>query len=159
MSASGVSKPVKVLLGAAQFGDEPSLTPIICLDCADAEHARELATFLLSVQTGEQTMSRQEDSFRTGDIAIKVQVTKHPAQPKGAVLASVRVQSHPDHLTEAFYACSTVDADPAQVFRFFQQVLRHYVVTVSVEEQPVCDMLYLVKYILDWTSPVESSAP
>jgi hypothetical protein len=154
-----MSRPVKVILGTVQFGDEPSLTPIICLDCADGDEARELADLLLALQTGERTMGREEDSFRTGDIAIKVHVAKHPDKPKEAVLATVRARHEACHLSEAFYASSSVDADPAQLFRFFQQALRHYVVTVSINEQPCCDMLYLVKYILEWTSPVESSPP
>lgn len=154
-----MSEPVRVVLGAVQFGNEPSLTPMVCLDCADDERARELSGFLLGVQTGEQTMSRQEDAFRTGDVAIKVEVMRHPRRPKEAVLARVRVRLRPDHLTEAICACSPVPADAAQVFRFFQQAMRHYVLTVSVGEQPRCDMLYLVKYILEWKSPVEASQP
>jgi hypothetical protein len=142
-----------------QFGDEPSLTPVFCLDCEDDLHARELAALMLKVQTGEKTMAGQGDEFRTGDIAIKIDVEPHPSRPKDAVLASARVRLEPGHLTEAFYACSSVEADAAQVFRFFQQVLRHYVLTVSVAAQPCCDLLYLIKYILTWTSPVESSPP
>ncbi|MDP2871002.1 MAG: hypothetical protein Q8P31_00435 [Bacillota bacterium] len=154
-----MSRPVRVVLGAVQFGDEPSLTPMVCLECADAAQAADLAAFLLSVQTGEQTMARQDAAFHTGDIAIKIEVARHPTRPKEAVLASARVRSDPGHLTEALYACSAVTADAAQVFRFFQQALRHFVVTVSVNEQPLCDLLYLIKYILTWTSPVESSPP
>jgi len=154
-----LSESRRVILGTVQFGDEPSLTPVVCLECAGEESARKLAALVLAIQNGERTMSGQDEAFRTGDVVVKVEVHRHPERPREAVLAVVHGRASEEHLTEAVYVSSTVEADPAQLFRFFQQTLRHYVLTVSVRGQPYCDLLYLVKHVLMWKSPVEARLP
>lgn len=155
-----MSHPYSVTLGALKFGDdEENLTPVVSVDCADTQSTTALASLLLKAQTGMRTMENQDEVFSAGDIAIKVEVGRHPANPKGAVLATVRVKLKEEHLTEAFCATAEVDEVAAKVFRFLQQVKNHYVLTVSDAGQPCCDLLYLVKYELRWTSPVESTPP
>lgn len=154
-----MAKLPQVSLGVIQFGDERNLTPVVCLDCPDIGSAQALAEFFLMVQNGERTMEYQDRAFTAGDIAVKVLVDRHPEKPKEAALASVRVRLDENHLTEAFYAASTVDADPAKLFRFMNHAFRNFVVTVAVEGQPCCDLLYMIKYDLVWRSPIESAPP
>ncbi len=142
-----------------QFGDERNLAPVVCLDCPDIASAEELAKFMLSVQTGQRTMEYQDEAYRAGDMAVKVVVDPHPQRPKDAVVASVRVRLDRRHLTEAFYAASTIEAEPTRLFRFMHNAFRNFVVTVAVEGQPCCDLLYLVKYDLVWRSPIDSGPP
>ena len=139
-----------------QFGDERNLTPVVCLDCPDLATAEDVAALMLRLQNGSRTMAAQDLVFATGDIAIKVVVDRHPTRPKQAVLASVRARSDENHLTEAFYAANTVEADPAQLFRFMNVTFRNFVITVAVAGQPCCDLLYLLKYDLVWRSPIEA---
>ncbi len=147
----------QVTLGVLQFGDERNLTPVVCLDCADLPTAEQLANFLLTVQTGDRTIAGQEPSFTAADTAIKVEVTRHPQRPKQAVITSVWVRLSPKHLTEGFFVSNTVEADPAELFRFMHQTLRHFILTVGVQGQPCCELLYLLKYNLVWRSPIESA--
>jgi hypothetical protein len=154
-----MARSPQVTLGVIQFGDDRNLTPVVCLDCPDLQSAQELATFLLKVQNGARTMAYQDHAFTAGDLAIKVVIDRHPQKPKDAVLASVSVRLDERHLTEAFYAASTVEADPAKLFRFMNHAFRNFVVTVAIEGQPCTDLVYLVKYILEWKSPVESAPP
>jgi len=147
----------RVTLGVIQFGNERNLTPVVCLDCNDYPAARRLADFLLQVQNGDRTTAGQQQSFTAGDIAIKVTVTRHPLRPKEAVLAAVWVRLQPTHITEGFFAAATIEADPAELFRFMQQTVRHFVLTVGVQGQPYCDLLYLLKYNLVWRSPIEAA--
>ena len=114
---------------------------------------------MLSLQNGSRTMAAQDKVFSAGDIAIKVTVDRHPTRPKEAVLVTVRVRSNEQHLTDTFHAASTVEADPAEVFRFMNVTFRNFVLTVAVDGQPCCDLLYLIKYDLVWRSPIEAGPP
>lgn len=152
-------KPTEVRLGVIQFGDERNLTPVVCLDCPDIESAQQLADLLLKLQNGSRTMAVQEHHFSAGDLAIKIQVDRHPLRPKEAVLAVVCVKQDETHLTDAFYAASTVEKDAAEVFRFMNTTLRNCMLTVAVGGQPCCDLLYLLKYNLVWRSPIEAGPP
>jgi hypothetical protein len=142
-----------------QFGEEPSVTPVICVDCPDEASARDLAALMLEIQNGDKTMGVQDETFRTGDTVIKVEMLRHPEKPREYLIAVVSGKGDPGHLTEVFYAASAVDADAAKVFRFFQQTFRNFVLTVGIEGQPCCDLVYLVKHILVWRSPIEAGPP
>jgi len=152
-------KPPTVTLGAIQFGEDRNVTPVVCIDCPDEGAAEHVAALLLKIQNGGRTMAGQDEAFTAGDVAIKVIVDRHPTRPKEAVLVSVRARLDAQHLTEAFYVASTVEADPAQVFRFMNMTYRNFVITVAVEGQPCCDLLYLMKYDLVWRSPIEAGPP
>jgi len=143
-----------IALGVIQFGDDQNVTPVVCLDCPDEPSAERLARLLIELQNGDRTMRPDDLTFSVGDVAIKVSVDPHPERPKEAVLASVSVRLKPGHLTEAVYACSTVESDSATVFRMMQQAMRHFILTVSVAGQPRCELLYLMKYNMVWRSPL-----
>ncbi|OGS69581.1 MAG: hypothetical protein A2Y96_02055 [Firmicutes bacterium RBG_13_65_8] len=114
---------------------------------------------MLEIQNGQRTMDVQDEVFRTGDTVIKVEMLRHPEKPRESLIAVVSAKSDPGHLTEAFYVAAAVDADAARVFRFFQQTYRNFVLTVGIEGQPCCDLVYLVKHTLVWRSPIEAGTP
>lgn len=144
----------KVTLGALQFGDQGNLTPAVCLDSSDQAQAEALASLLLGLETGDRSMRPADRTYSAGDTAIKVEVFPHPVEPRQAAIATVWVRGRPSHLTEVLYAAGTISAESAKLFRPLQHAMRHFVLTVSVDGQPQCHLLYLLKHNLVWRSPL-----
>jgi hypothetical protein len=135
-----------IVVGGIQYSaEDPYPAPVIAIDYATLEEARQGAALLATLQNGTCPLkiSGAKPVFM-GDTNLKVSFTRIGSSDE--VLCEVSAKYDPRHLTYGFYAADKITVDLVKAFRQLLEIHHSYTFTVAHDGHVLTGELDVVKY-------------
>lgn len=138
-----------IVIGGIQYSPEdPYPVPVIAIDYATAEEAKQGAQLLRALQNGTCPLKVGEGRpVFMGDTNVKVSFTRMGSTDE--VLCEVFAKSDPRHLTYGFYAADKTTVEMVKAFRQLLEIHRSYTFTVAHDGHVMTGELDVVKYAVE----------
>ncbi|MGE5580693.1 MAG: hypothetical protein ACM3WU_11745 [Bacillota bacterium] len=137
-----------IVVGGIQYSaEDPFPAPVIAVDYATLDEAKQGARLLTTLQNGTCPLKMGEAKpVFMGDTNVKISFTR--IGDSDEVLCEVFAKSDPRHLTYGFYAADKTTVDLVRAFRHLLEIHRSYTFTVAHDGRVMTGELDVVKYIV-----------